>query len=320
MGHGLNNSLQDIEVRYHRMIGDDTLWVPGTDHAGIATQHVVEKMLKKRAPSRSEIGREKFIEETWKVTHEHHDIIVRQLKRLGSSCDWDRERFTLDEGLSRAVREVFVSLYEKGLIYRGYYLVNWCPSCRTAISDDEVEHVETKGKMYHYRYPLADGSGSIAIATTRPETMLGDTAVAVHPEDERYAALVGKMLTLPLTGGTIPIIADAQIDREFGTGAVKVTPAHDPVDYEIGRRHILPEINILTPDGKLNDNVPETYRGLSVGKARAAVVEDIKAAGLFIKEEDHVHQVGHCYRCNTVIEPFLSDQWFVQMRPLATRP
>ena len=197
MGHGLNNSLQDIEIRYHRMIGDDTLWVPGCDHAGIATQHVVEKMLKKRGTSRAQIGREKFVEETWKVTHEHHDIIVRQLKRLGSSCDWDRERFTLDEGLSRAVREVFVSLYEKGLIYRGYYLVNWCPSCRTAISDDEVEHVETKGKLYHYRYPLADGSGSVTIATTRPETMLGDTAVAVHPEDERYAALVGKMLVAP---------------------------------------------------------------------------------------------------------------------------
>src|SRR5271157_3108612 len=203
MGHGLNNSLQDIVIRYHRMIGDDTLWVPGTDHAGIATQHVVEKMLKKSGTSRTAIGREKFIEETWKVTHEHHDIIVRQLKRLGSSCDWDRERFTLDEGLSKAVREVFVSLYENGLIYRGFYLVNWCPSCRTAISDDEVEHVETRGKMYHYRYPLADGSGSITIATTRPETMLGDTAVAVHPDDERYKGLVGTMLSLPLTGREI---------------------------------------------------------------------------------------------------------------------
>ena len=319
MGHGLNNSLQDIVIRYHRMIGDDTLWVPGSDHAGIATQHVVEKELKKRGTSRVQIGREKFIEETWKVTHRHHDIIVSQLKRLGSSCDWERERFTLDEGLSRAVREVFVSLYEKGLIYRGNYLVNWCPSCRTAISDDEVEHTEMRGKMYHYRYPLADGSGSITIATTRPETMLGDTAVAVHPEDERYAGLVGKMITLPLTGRQIPVIADAQIDREFGTGAVKVTPAHDPVDNEIGRRHDLPQINILTPDGKLNDNVPEKYRGLTVSRARAAVVEDITAAGLFIKEEDHMHQVGHCYRCNTVIEPFLSDQWFVRMRPLADK-
>jgi valyl-tRNA synthetase len=319
MGHGLNNSLQDVVIRYHRMIGDDTLWVPGSDHAGIATQHVVEKELKKRGTSRAQIGRDKFIEETWKVTNRHHDIIVSQLKRLGSSCDWGRERFTLDEGLSRAVREVFVSLYEKGLIYRGNYLVNWCPSCRTAISDDEVEHTETRGKMYHYRYPLADGSGSVTIATTRPETMLGDTAVAVHPEDGRYAGLVGKMLALPLTGRQIPIIADAQIDREFGTGAVKVTPAHDTVDNEIGRRHSLPQINILTPDGRLNDNVPEKYRGLTVIKARAAVVQDITEAGLFIKEEDHMHQVGHCYRCNTVIEPFLSDQWFVRMRPLADK-
>jgi valyl-tRNA synthetase len=317
MGHGLTYSLQDIIIRYHRMAGDETLWVPGTDHAGIATQHVVEKLLLKRGTSRAKVGREKFVEETWKVTNEHHDVIISQLKQLGCSCDWDRERFTLDEGLSRAVREVFVSLYEKGLIYRGNYLVNWCPSCRTAISDDEVEHVETKGKMYHCRYPLADGSGSVTIATTRPETMLGDTAVAVNPEDPRYQALVGKSLELPLTGRRIPIIADAQIDMTFGTGAVKVTPGHDPVDYEIGRRHSLEQINILTPDGKLNDSVPEAYRGLTVAKARAKVVENMKEAGLFVKEEDHVHQVGHCYRCNTVIEPFLSDQWFVRMQPLA---
>jgi valyl-tRNA synthetase len=319
MGHGLNNSLQDIEVRYHRMLGDDTLWVPGTDHAGIATQNVVEKMLKKRGTSRREIGREKFVEETWKVTHEHHDTIVKQLQRLGSSCDWERERFTLDEGLSRAVREVFVSLYEKGLIYRGNYLINWCPSCHTAISDDEVEHVETRGKMYYYNYPLADGSGVVPIATTRPESMLGDTAVAVHPEDERYAGLVGKMIALPLTDRQIPIVADPLIDRSFGTGAVKVTPAHDQVDNEIGRRHKLPEINILTPDGKLNENVPEAYRGLTVAKGRAKVMEDIKAAGLYVREEDHMHQVGHCYRCNTVIEPYLSDQWFVRMKPLADK-
>jgi valyl-tRNA synthetase len=319
MGHGLNNSLQDIQVRYHRMLGDDTLWVPGTDHAGIATQNVVEKMLKKRGTSRQQIGREKFVEETWKVTHEHHDIIISQLMRLGSSCDWERERFTFDEGLSAAVREVFVSLYEKGLIYRGYYLVNWCPSCRTAISDDEVEHVETRGKMYFYDYPLADGSGFVPIATTRPETMLGDTAIAVHPEDGRYAALVGKMVAIPLTDRRIPVIADAQIDMTFGTGAVKVTPAHDAVDNAIGKRHSLPEINILTPDGKLNENVPEPYRGLTVIKARAKVIEDLKEAGLYRKEEDHVHQVGHCYRCNTVIEPYLSDQWFVRMRPLADK-
>ncbi len=319
MGHGLNNSLQDIVVRYHRMLGDDTLWIPGTDHAGIATQHVVERRLKKEGSSRIALGREKFLEETWKTTREHHDIIVKQLQRLGSSCDWKRERFTLDDGLSRAVREVFVSLYEKGLIYRGNYLVNWCPSCRTAISDDEVEHSETRGKMYHYSYPLEDGSGSVTVATTRPETMLGDTAVAVNPKDERYSALVGKNLILPLVGRKIPIIADHTIDSAFGTGAVKVTPAHDPVDNEIGRRHNLPQINILTPDGKLNDNVPEAYRGLPVTKARAKVIEDITAAGLFVKEEPHTHQVGHCYRCSTVIEPFLSDQWFVRMRPLADR-
>ena len=246
----------------------------------------MEKALKKRGTSRQEIGREKFLEETWRITREHHGIIVKQLQRLGSSCDWTRERFTFDEGLSRAVREVFVSLYEKGLIYRGYYLVNWCPSCRTAISDDEVEHEEVKGKMYHYLYPLADGSGSIPIATTRPETMLGDTAVAVNPEDMRYRTMVGKMVALPLTDRTIPIITDPQIDMAFGTGAVKVTPAHDQVDYEIGQRHNLPQINILTPEGRLNGNVPERYRGLSVQKARAMVVEDIKAAGLLREGRD----------------------------------
>jgi valyl-tRNA synthetase len=319
MGHGLNNSLQDIEVRYHRMLGDETLWVPGSDHAGIATQHVVEKALKKRGTGRREIGREKFVEETWKVTHEHHDIIVKQLQRLGSSCDWERERFTLDEGLSAAVREVFVSLYEKGLVYRGTYLVNWCTSCRTAISDDEVEHEEKHGKMYRYRYALADGSASVTIATTRPESMLGDTGVAVHPDDPRYRHLVGKKLILPLVGRELPIVADPSVDPAFGTGAVKVTPAHDPIDYETGRRHGLEIINILTPDGKLNDNVPEPYRGLTVAKARAKVIEDLAAAGVYEKEEDHVHQVGHCYRCRTVIEPFLSEQWFVKMRPLADK-
>jgi len=319
MGHGLNNNLQDIEIRYHRMRGEETLWVPGCDHAGIATQHVVERKLKENGTSRMEIGREKFVEETWKVTREHHDIINKQLQRLGSSCDWKRERFTFDEGLSRAVRETFVSYYEKGLIYRGNYLINWCTTCRTAISDDEVEHEEIRGKMYHYSYPLSDGSGSVPIATTRPESMLGDAAVAVHPEDERYKALVGREVDLPLTGRKIPIIADPEIDSAFGTGAVKVTPAHDPVDNAIGRRHGLPEINILTPDGKLNENVPEAYRGLTVKKARAKVVEDIKAAGLFIKEENYSHQVGHCYRCHTVIEPYLSDQWFVRMKPLAEK-
>ena len=245
MGHGLNNSLQDILIRYHRMAGEPTLWLPGSDHAGIATQAVVEKQLRQRGKSREQIGRERFIEETWKVTNRHHDIIVEQLQKIGSSCDWQRERFTLDAGLSRAVREVFVSLYEKGLVYKGNYLVNWCWSCGTAISDDEVEHEEIEGRMYHYRYPLADGSGSIEIATTRPETMLGDTALAVHPDDKRYKNLVGAHAKLPLTDRLLPIVADTYVDMALGSGVVKVTPAHDPNDYDIGKRHNLPRINIL---------------------------------------------------------------------------
>ncbi|MDY7028022.1 MAG: valine--tRNA ligase [Spirochaetota bacterium] len=319
MGHGLNNSLQDILIRFYRMHGRPTLWVPGTDHAGIATQHVVERKLRQRGTSRLEIGREKFLEETWKVKNEHHSIITKQLKKIGSSCDWSRERFTLDDGLSQAVREVFVSLFERDLVYRGNYLVNWCATCGTALSDDEVEHKEIPGKLWHYYYPLADGSGKVEIATTRPESMLGDTCVAVHPEDPRYTDLVGKEVDLPLTGRRIPIVADAYVDREFGTGAVKVTPGHDPNDYEIAERHNLPKINILNPDGTLNDSVPEKYRGMKVDEARKLVVKDIKAAGLFVKEEDHPHQVGHCYRCDTVIEPYMSEQWFVRMRSLADK-
>jgi valyl-tRNA synthetase len=319
MGHGLNNSLQDILIRYYRMQGRPTLWVPGTDHAGIATQHVVERKLRQRGTSRLELGREKFMEETWKVKNEHHSTITRQLKKIGASCDWNRERFTLDAGLNQAVREVFVSLYERDLIYRGHYLVNWCHSCGTALSDDEVEHKEVHGKLWHYYYPLADGSGKIEIATTRPETMLGDTCVAVHPEDPRYTDLIGKEVALPLTGRTIPIIADEYVDREFGSGAVKITPGHDPNDYEIAERHDLEKINILNPDGTLNSNVPEKYRGMDVKAARDQVVEDIKAAGLFIKEESHSHQIGHCYRCDTVIEPYMSEQWFVRMRSLADK-
>ncbi|HUZ17845.1 MAG TPA: valine--tRNA ligase [Spirochaetia bacterium] len=318
MGHGLNNILQDILIRYYRMKGRKTLWVPGTDHAGIATQNVVERRLRERGLSKLDLGRERFVEETWKVTNEHHETIVRQLKKIGASCDWGRERFTLDEGLSRAVREVFVTLYERGLIYRGNYLVNWCHSCGTALSDDEVEHQEVRGAMYHFRYPLV-GGGSIEIATTRPETMLGDTAVAVHPEDERYRAIVGREVELPLAGRRIPVIADAYVDREFGTGAVKVTPAHDPNDWEIGIRHELERINILKEDGRLSDAVPKKYRGMSVSDARKAVVEDLKAEGFFVREEAHTHQVGHCYRCGTIIEPFVSDQWFVRMRGMADK-
>lgn len=319
MGHGLNNTLQDIVVRYHRMKGDDTLWIPGTDHAGIATQNVVERALKKEGKSRNDLGREKFIERTWEVTHEHHDTIVKQQKKLGNSVDWSRERFTYDEGLSKAVRDVFVTLYERGLMYKGQRLVNWCPRCGTALADDEVDHVDTQGAMYHLYYEYADGSGKIEVATTRPETFFGDTAVAVNPDDERYKALVGKMLKLPLTGKEIPIIADSYVDKEFGTGMVKITPAHDPNDWEVGKRHNLEVINLLNPDGTLNDNVPEKYRGLKCEQARKLVIEDLTEAGLFKGEEKMTHSVGHCYRCKTVVEPYLSYQWFVKMKPLAEK-
>ncbi|MDR2743581.1 MAG: valine--tRNA ligase [Treponema sp.] len=319
LGHGLNITLQDIVIRFHRMRGEPVLWLPGTDHAGIATQNVVEKKLKEKGISRHDLGREKFVEETWKVKREHHAIISRQLARIGASVDWSRERFTLDEGLSRAVREVFVTLYERDLLYKGNYLVNWCCSCGTALSDDEVDHEERAGKMYHLRYPCVDGDGSVEIATTRPETLLGDTAVAVHPEDPRYAALLGRELVLPLTGRNIPVIADTYVDREFGTGAVKITPAHDPNDWEVAKRHDLPVISILRPDGRLNDAAPEKYRDLTVAEAREAVLADLKAGGFYIKEEEITHAVGHCYRCHTVIEPFLSEQWFVRMKPLADK-
>ena len=319
MGHGLNNTLQDVVVRYHRMKGDDTLWVPGTDHAGIATQNVVERALKKEGKSRNDLGREKFIERTWEVTYQHHDIIVKQQKKLGNSVDWSRERFTYDEGLSKAVREVFVTLYERGLMYKGQRLVNWCPRCGTALADDEVDHVDTQGAMYHLFYEYADGSGKIEVATTRPETFFGDTAVAVNPDDERYKNLVGKMLRLPLIGKEIPIIADSYVDKEFGTGMVKITPAHDPNDWEVGKRHNLPIVNLLNPDGTLNENVPEKYRGLKCEQARKLVIEDLTEAGLFKCEEKMTHSVGHCYRCKTVVEPYLSYQWFVKMKPLAEK-
>jgi len=314
MGHGLNNTLQDVLIRYNRMLGRPTLWLPGSDHAGIATQHVVERELRNRGTSRYEIGREAFIEETWKVKERHHKIIVDQLKKIGSSCDWSRERFTLDEGLSRAVREVFVALFERGLIYKGNYLVNWCASCGTALSDDEVVHMERQGRLHSIRYPFADGDGFVTIATTRPETMLADVAVAVNPDDDRFKELVGRQLKLPLTDRIIPVIADSYVAMEFGTGMVKITPGHDINDYEIGLRHSLDQINMLNPDGTLNAAVPEKYRGMNVTEARAAVLDDLRELGLLAEVTEHTHQIGHCYRCNTVIEPYLSDQWFVRMK------
>ena len=317
MGHALNISLQDIAVRFHRMLGESVLWVPCTDHAGIATQNVVEKKLRAQGTSRRDLGRERFVAETWKVKEEHQGTINRQIAKLGASVDWTRERFTLDGGLSRAVREVFVSLYERGLVYKGEYLVNWCTSCGTALADDEVEHEEVPGSLYHIRYPFTDGSGSIQTATTRPETMLGDTAIAVHPDDSRYTGMAGKMLTQPLTGRQIPIITDTYVDRAFGTGCVKITPAHDPNDWEMAQRHKLPVINILTPEGRISIDGP--YKGLTVKESRAAILADLQKEGFLVKEEPLTHAVRHCYRCHNVIEPFLSEQWFVKMKPLAQK-
>lgn len=319
MGHALNNSLQDTLIRYYRMTGRPTLWIPGTDHAGIATQNVMERRLQKEGLRRQDLGREKFLERTWALKEEHHDVIVGQLKKIGCSCDWDHERFTIDEGLSKAVRETFVTLYERGLVYKGLYLVNYCPHCGTALADDEVEHQEDVGHLYDINYPFADGSGHITVATTRPETMFGDVAVAVNPDDERYKSLVGKMLKLPLTDREIPIIADSFVGIEFGTGMVKITPAHDPNDWECGKRHNLEAINILNPDGTLNDVCPEEFRGLPAEVARDKVAQKLNEFGYLVRVQEHKHEVGHCYRCNTTVEPYLSQQWFVRMRSLADK-
>ncbi len=316
MGHALNNTLQDILARYRRLKGDNVLWMPGTDHAGIATQNVVERQLQEEGIDRHQLGREKFIARVWKWREESGRTILHQLRRLGASCDWSRERFTMDEGLSRAVREVFVTLYEEGLIYQGDYITNWCPRCHTALSDLEVEYEEHQGSLWELRYPLADGSGAVVVATTRPETMLGDTAVAVNPEDERYRELVGREVILPLMERPIPIIADHYVDREFGSGAVKITPAHDPNDFEVAQRHQLPAIKVMDEAGVMNDQAGR-YRGLSREECRRQVVADLEKLGLLNRVLPYGHNVGHCYRCRTVIEPYLSNQWFVRIQPLA---
>ena len=317
MGHAFQDTIMDGLIRYHRMRGDNTLWQPGTDHAGIATQMVVERILERENLTRHDLGRERFVQRVWEWKEHSGGTITRQLRRLGASVDWSRERFTMDEGLSRAVREVFVKLYEEGLIYRGKRLVNWDPVLHTAVSDLEVISEEEGGHLWHIRYPLTDGSGYLVVATTRPETMLGDVAVAVHPEDERYRHLIGKKIELPLSHREIPIIADSYVDPEFGTGCVKITPAHDFNDYEVGKRHHLPQINIFTPDAHLNDNAPTPYRNLDRFEARKKIIEDLTSMELLEKVEDHVLKVPRGDRSGAIIEPYLTDQWFVKAKPLA---
>jgi valyl-tRNA synthetase len=339
MGHGLNNTVQDVLIRWRRMQGRAALWVPGTDHAGIATQNVVERQLAEEGLRRDDLGREKFVERVWSFVHETGGTILDQLKAIGASCDWERTRFTLDDDLARAVREVFVSLHEKGLIYRGEYIINWCPRCLTALSNEEAEGEETQGKLWHLRYPLAEAAGEAArdareagassigqlengrwyltVSTTRPETMLGDTGVAVHPSDARYERLVGADVELPLTGRTIPIVADHHVDPEFGSGMVKVTPAHDKNDFEIAARTGLELLDVMTPDAHMGDRAPEAFRGLDRVEARKAVLAALEEKGLVAGAEEHTHSVPHCYRCGTVVEPRLSEQWFVSMKPLA---
>ncbi|KAF2955492.1 valine--tRNA ligase [Marinitoga sp. 38H-ov] len=319
MGHALNISLQDIITRFNRMQGKDTLWLPGEDHAGIATQHVVEKFLMKSEGKRKEeYGREEFIKRVWEWANEYREHIKKQIMAIGASVDWSRERFTLDDGLNKAVRKVFVELYNEGLIYKGKYIVNWCPSCGTVLSDEEVEHKDEHGAFYHIKYPIKGEDDYIIIATTRPETMLGDTAIAVHPSDERYSNYVGKVAILPLVGREIPIIADKYVDPSFGTGALKVTPAHDPNDYLMGQRHNLDTVQIMDEFARINENGGK-YVGLDRKEARKAVIEDLEKEGYLIKIEEMTHSVGHCYRCDTVVEPFLLDQWFVKMKPLAEK-
>lgn len=319
MGHALNNTLQDILCRYKRLKGYEVLWIPGTDHAGIATQNVVERELAKEGKTRYGLGRDAFIRRVWEWKERYGNIIINQLKRLGASCDWQRQRFTMDEGLSRAVRLVFVRLYEEGLIYRGRRMINWCPRCNTALANIEVEGEEEDGAFYYIRYPLEDESGHVVVATTRPETMLGDTAIAVHPEDERYVYLIGKKCLLPLVGRIIPIIGDPYVDREMGTGALKVTPAHDFNDFELGKKHGLEFVEVIGTDGRMTEAAGSQYVGMDRYECRRQVVEDLRKAGLLEKIEPLRHRVGHCYRCKSAIEPLISLQWFVKTKPLAER-
>ena len=317
MGHALDETLQDILIRYKRMQGYSALWIPGTDHAGIATQIKVEENLRvNEGLTRYDLGREKFLERVWDWKKQYGGRIINQLKKIGSSCDWDRERFTMDEGCSKAVKEVFVNLYNKGLIYQGSRIINWCPHCITALSDAEVEHAEQAGHFWHIKYPIKDSDDYVIIATTRPETLFGDTAVAVNPEDERYKDLVGKMLVLPLVGREIPVIADEYVDKEFGTGCVKITPAHDPNDFEVGQRHNLAQIKVMNDDATMNSYAGK-YEGMDRYECRKAMIKDLEDEGLLVKVEDHSHNVGQCYRCGTTVEPIVSKQWFVKMKPLA---
>ncbi|MFB3887391.1 MAG: valine--tRNA ligase [Thermodesulfobacteriota bacterium] len=316
IGHALNNTLQDVLIRFKRMRGYNTLWMPGTDHAGIATQNVVERQLMGEGLDRHTLGREKFIERVWQWKRQSGGTIIGQLKKLGASCDWSRERFTMDEGLSEAVKEVFVRLYEEGLIYRSHYIINWCPRCQTALSDLEVEHQEMLGKLYHLKYPFTEGDRFVIVATTRPETMLGDTAVAVNPDDGRYQGVVGKKIMLPVVNREISLIADAYVDIEFGTGALKITPAHDFNDFEIGLKHGLEQIKVIDEGGRMNENAGP-YQGMDRFECRKRIVEDFEREGVLIKTEDYRHVVGHCYRCKTIVEPNLSLQWFVKTKPLA---
>lgn len=317
MGHALDETLQDILIRYKRMQGYNALWIPGTDHAGIATQAKVEAEIReKEGLSRYDLGREKFLERVWDWKKMYGDRIINQLKKIGSSCDWERERFTMDEGLSKAVKEVFVNLYNKGLIYQGSRIINWCPHCITALSDVEVEHEEQAGHFWHIKYPIKDSGDFVIIATTRPETLFGDTAVAVNPEDERYKNLVGKMLLLPLTDREIPVVADEYVDKEFGTGCVKITPAHDPNDFEVGQRHNLEQIKVMNDDATMNSYAGK-YEGMDRYECRKAMIKDLDEMGLLVKVEDHSHNVGQCQRCGTTVEPIVSKQWFVKMKPLA---